>query len=241
MGNVLAFRACLSRISASRVLIIGHNGWSRNAFSSGLMAPCLDHDREQPLRRLAFGGREIRQLRNVGMLTAHYAAGSFHAMRNESQGDNVKTCSKKTQFALFTSILEAKTAGHIPQDAVVQRLMVAKTQDYSGDAQRLLTFSASGGKSYLAWSDKWGAPKKFIDLTEDGIEYACDDTKLEVRLFHSLGIPVYDSFAVSKSTVAPFYLKANSAADYTKLCDFITTFMRYAQGTKFISDVVSVL
>jgi len=238
LGALHRFRTVLDATTEKHVLIIGHNGWSRWNFAAGLQGLCTI----SPWSDVAFGGRQVGELKNVGVLTAKYARQKFHDVR--IFGTN-STCAKKGKFGVFTSINEAKDALLIPGDTVLHHMLVSKKMDLWGYKVRWITLSASGGHSFLAWSNGMAEPRKYIDLvrasqTAGSLRYACDQKYRAVLISVSdSDVPVWSEQSSTNTTVKPFHMqprKRTDMAGFNQLCLMFRIHIKFGSDARFIAD-----
>mmetsp|Transcript_65918 Transcript_65918/g.176359 ORF Transcript_65918/g.176359 Transcript_65918/m.176359 type:complete len:564 (+) Transcript_65918:52-1743(+) len=238
------FKERVSRLPFQTAFAVGHNGWSRWAFAAWLMPPCLDRDDEGPLARLAFGGREVRPLPNLGLVSVALNQGAFSSFRQwpDDQDAPAQNCVKKTKYGLFSSVDEARAAGLLPRGAVSHRMMLKRE---SGKKDHVVTFSASGNRSYLAWSEGFAEPQGFVELTSR-TAYACDHYAWKVHIAYTRDvykkklepIPGFSS-SMTPWAMRPFALQARNASESLRLCNLLTIFTRFAKDTSFVSKVLS--
>lgn len=237
LQSIDRFRATLGELPGSkkRVLIIGHNGWSRWNFAAGLNSLCA----LKPWSDIAFGGRDVGELQNLGVVTAKFNRGKFYAAN--VFGANGK-CAKKGKFGVFSSLDEAKDANLIPGDAVIHHMLAQKKMDNGGYRVRWLTFSASNGHSFLAWANDFAEPKKYIDLVKTvGVRYACDVENNVLLLDVVDGkVPVWSEQNQHDETVRPFQIKAkeeDDKNDFNRLCLLLTVHIKFGSDAKFIGKI----
>jgi len=238
------FRERISRLPFQSALAVGHNGWSRWAFAAGLLPPCLDRDDEGPLARLAFGGRDVRPLPNLGLMSVAFSQGIFSSFRllPDDQEAPAENCIKKAKYALFSSADEAMSPGLLPRGAVLNRMMLKRD---NGKKDHIVTFSASGNRSYLAWSEGFAKPQGFVELTFQ-TAYACDHEAWKVHVAYSRDlekkklepIPGFTS-GMSPWSMRPFAMQARNSSESARLCNLLNIFTRFAKDTSFISKVLS--
>lgn len=236
------FRERLDGIQAKRVFIVGHNGWSRWAFSARLLPPCFDQDVESPDVRLAFGGRQVRELNNLGVLTASFSDGSFKSVSVPNLDYvSLPICVKKTKFGFFTDIDQAKAADLIHSNAQVHRILAEKAKK-----DTLVTFSAGGSHSFLAWGNNWGEPQYFIDLLDPSLMYACDgldeadpkDMRVHIAYAKQGVFPGYNVEG-NRGLVKPFALIAKSKRDFLRLCNLLTIHIKFGRDADFVGQILN--
>jgi hypothetical protein len=179
MQMITAFnKDVLSRLNDTDVLMIGHNAWSRFAFSTLLPSP------EKPgpgtvIENLVTGGRALYPLNNCGVLALTYQHGLFQVDKrqsgrltfpeltmNRSAESALPNFMKTKKPALFRTELEAKVAGMIPRDASLNRFNFYVRKHHRWE-KKMITISVAPTDQIasLAWSSKWGAPKGSLEIT----------------------------------------------------------------------------
>jgi len=240
-------RATLEGIPESRILIVGHNGWSRWTFASGLEGACPDEPTNSELHHVAFGGRHAQPLANLGMVTAKFARKEF---RNVIVHDAEKGKCKKTKFALFSSVQEAKYADIIPEDASVHQVFLPRTPRVrgSGYKMRWLTFSATGGDSMLAWGDKMAEPLKFIHFAPakqvPTLKYACDFEEETLHISSwTKKVSAVEAKDMTVTKVPPLRLVTSgkestpsSRTNFKRLCLLMRIHTKFAGNATFIAN-----
>jgi len=241
LAAVTRFRRSLAAMPDKNVLIVGHNGWSRWTFAAGLNEACPKNEneeaRDQWFLNVAFGGREVQELANVGVITSKFSDNKFKDAKVYTDG---KKC--KTKFALFSSLAEAKDEGLIPEDASVHRMLTKKKMDSFGYQTRWVTFSAYGSHSMLAWSSSMAEPKKFIDFVLakglSTLQFACDVTNQAVLISSSVkSLPALAIHDLRISNVKPFHLQADSVVEFKQLCLLMQIHAKFGGDAKFIADI----
>lgn len=236
LDSITKFRAELEDAAEKRVLIIGHNGWARWNFAAGLQGSCVVN----PYSHIAFGGRQVGELKNLGVLTAKFSQRKFrdvHVLGAEGR------CTKKSlKFGVFASLAEAKDASLIPKDAVVHHMFATKKMDHWGSKTRWMTLSASRGRSFLAWSSDMGEPKKYIDLRSYELRYACDESTRAVlidnrRFDANANLPVWSENTQGNTTVYPFYFQARNQVDFKKLCLLVRVHVKFGADAHFLGTL----
>jgi len=181
------FKDYLKSISQKKVLIVGHNGWSRFAFASFLPAS----GNENIERNMCFGTRKVHPLRNLGIIQATFDNG-FFTSATPREGD-ITTGSK---WAILVSRTEALAQRVVPANMYFKQFMVFKEKVITPPAvapglwkpyvRIILTFAETAqGVVTLGWTDKWGAvgdaAKDFVEIKKNSL--VIRQTKLEPLTF----------------------------------------------------------
>jgi len=245
LAAIMRFRTDLDRLPEKNILIIGHNSWSRWTFAAGLNGACEDAPFNNNLSHIAFGGRQVQELANVGAITAKFAENKFQDPKVYNADGT--TC-KKTKFGLFSSIAEAKAEGLVPRDTSVHRVLTKKKMDFAYRYKvRWVTFSATGGHSMLAWGNEMGEPGKVIDLVfaklTSTLQYACDFEYSTLHLSNpEKSLPTYGLELHHIKNVKPFHLQIASANDqssveFKRMCLLMHIHTKFGGNAQFIADI----
>mmetsp|Transcript_72924 Transcript_72924/g.226613 ORF Transcript_72924/g.226613 Transcript_72924/m.226613 type:complete len:426 (-) Transcript_72924:68-1345(-) len=217
MEIIRSFKERLRDREETTLLLVGHSGWARFAFSAFLPAAREEDARTRRLN-LINGAREIRALNNAGVLGAKFggADGLFQGMFLDLEhpaAPDLPNCDEEDMIGILTSLSEARAAGVVPSDGQFDRIMLLKQAEYTGTWEaRLFTFSTSGGQAHLAWASKWGEPREHISIGGQG-------TKL-TRLWDL-------TFAISETCGhRPFKARARTPEDAAR---FLKLFEYYSQ------------
>lgn len=241
MRSITRFKSTVRADAAERVVVIGHNGWSRWAFAAGLPFPSdRDAAHDTNAMRLIFGARMVKPLCNVGVLTAKMngVSGLFEDVELLEASSPELQCSGKGKLALLSDMAEAAAANLFPQGAQLRRFVMLKQQDLGGFEERLMTLSTGGGETYLAWADKMGNPKKYIDLSWWNVKATFDDETKSVQMesMHSDKIEAM-SYSGEKGRSNAFVLKAQDEQAYLI---FKGTFQAYTRvANAHLVDVIT--
>jgi len=158
-AQVRRFKTYLSGIIPQKVVIVGHNGWSRYAFSAFMPV----YKTENVWRNMRFGNRKVLPLRNVGLIQAQFQNGVFTQAR-VNQGDS----SGKGKWALLVSQQEALEQGVVPRNTIFNQILVhrEKLVEMKSKYQRhIITFGSWQSGHFdrpisvptVSWTDKWGS------------------------------------------------------------------------------------
>jgi len=164
VNMIRAFKSeVLVKRNETRILMVGHSGWSRYAFG-----PFFPTD-EEPATPSAVLGRSawsVHALNNVGVISmrflpdlAEFRPGSDIAPDLVMPGDKTfPNFDSKQKEVLLSDFREAAAAGLVPADSEEGKLVVVKT---SSGTRRLyrLSSSRSLSKAFLSWFDRWGKPR----------------------------------------------------------------------------------
>jgi len=158
--QIRMFKTYLSGIIPEKVVIVGHNAWSRFAFSS-FMPVSGTEDTERNSR---FGTRKVLPLKNLGLIQAQFQDGVFTKVKVDP-GD----LSGSGKWAVLVSQREAIVQGLIPAGMQFDQLLIWKEKlitppeqikIWSPHKRFIITFAAnsSGNEAKtFSWTDKWGA------------------------------------------------------------------------------------
>lgn len=180
-----------------RVMLVGHNGWSRHAFAHLLPGPAnpFGWRREDSL---ATGLRAVRPLNNVGVFCARAVVRKRGQLVFERDGliaypDGVQpgttelpNFNKKARKVLLGFPLDSRMAGVIPQDSLVRHFFMDKAGSHTGIWRPriyMLSHSDLENRSFLAWSDEYGEPRESLRIQQGTIWGTTNTKELTITLF----------------------------------------------------------
>jgi len=158
--QIRRFKEYLTGIVPKKVFIVGHNAWSRFAFSSFMPAAGT----EDTERNIRFGSRKVLPLRNVGLIQAQFQNGVFSKVKI-----NPEDLSGSGKWAVLVCEREATAQGVVPAGIQFNQILIwkekmirppNKLQVWSPYRRLIVTLAvnASGnGAKTFSWTDKWGA------------------------------------------------------------------------------------
>lgn len=179
----------LAQRDESRVVMVGHSGWSRYAFSHLMPAPSSSSvpvatdeklrvatELETQVRNLARGSRKVMPLNNGGVMCARFVNGVFQEDASalpDPEGLKPGTVDfpnfdAKGRMAMLGSLADAKAAGVVPEDSQANRFFMNKIGSFShAHKKRIFTLSAvpAARVSFISWADKWGDPKGYMEAS----------------------------------------------------------------------------
>jgi len=180
---------------ADRLLLVGHNGWSRHAFAH-LLPP-------GPARRansLATGVRVVRPLNNAGVFCSRAAGrgpGAVFFERDDAIAadpsgvqpgtTDLPNFGTKAREVLLGFPLDARMARVIPEDSMVRHFLMNKAGSHTGIwGERIYTISHSSmeNRSFLAWSDEEGKPRGSLRLGLEPLLGESNSEELTISLEH---------------------------------------------------------
>jgi len=189
IATIEKFKERLDMRPEEKILLFGHSGWARFAFSAFL--PSVNEERQS--NNLQAGARQIYPLRNCGAVHAIFRQRMFQDVSACGLDDDLHIQKRgihkmTTRKCLLTPIMcldEAKIANVVPDDASLVRMHVDKKTKHDSFKTRLFTFSSSGRIAHLAWANKWGHPKSSIPINDGRLTWTRDRTSCEFFLSHT--------------------------------------------------------
>jgi len=171
------FMERLASREETNIVMVGHSGWARFAFSA-LMPAAVEEDPARRRLNLITGCREVHALNNAGVLVLRFssAEGRFkdldmYASTHATERGTLPNFEREDTLSILASPREAVAAGAVPEDGDFDRILLFKLAEYMASWEvRLFTFSSSGGEAYLSWASKWGEPKDHIVISEEGMK-----------------------------------------------------------------------
>lgn len=160
------FKERLRRRPETNIILVGHSGWARFAFSS-LMPAAGEENR---MMNLITGAREIHSLCNAGVILSRfsYPESRFRDLDVLAEGSAPSLDTEEESKGIISSPREAIASKVIPIDGDFHRMVLSKMAEYTGHWEvRVFMFSSTGGQAFLSWATKWGEPKDFIELGKE--------------------------------------------------------------------------
>lgn len=220
IATIATFKESLAMRTENTVLLVGHSGWARFAFSAFLPQPPVpagpqtESSGEPFARNILIGSRQILPLNNCGVVQARFRDGRFENVIIDAvaPGDEAfPNCATSAKLGVFVSVREAKVAGVVPTKASLTRLFLSTAGHPKG---RLFCLSSFNGKSHLSWSDDWGELRDSL-LVNDGQTSFQQKRKRRTFLVHD-----------ATGERPPMTLKAHNDKDFDKLSRLLSQYQQ---------------
>lgn len=209
MDMIRTFRQKLDSLPEDNILLIGHSGWSRFAFSAFLPQAGSKHSFNQ-LDCVTFGERKILPLANASIVTATFKDGRFRSV--SVNVDGCKEDRQEVNLGLFTSVTEAVFMGLLPCGTKIDRIFGELEARLTGNwNKRLFTFSSLHRVSRIAWSEVWGGGIKSLIIRKHGTNLACLSNNTAV-------------LSCSDDSHRPYKIRMTSDEDMERFCAFFDIF-----------------
>uniref|UniRef100_A0A7S4R2M5 Histidine phosphatase family protein n=1 Tax=Alexandrium monilatum TaxID=311494 RepID=A0A7S4R2M5_9DINO len=164
------FKERLRSREETNILLVGHSGWARFAFSALLPASEKEDCARQRLN-LVTGVREVRALHNAGVLVARFNTDEcrfkdLSMLCGSHATEKLPNFEREDALGILGSPAEAIAAGVVPRNSDFDRIVLLKLAEYTATWEaRLFTFAALGSEAFLCWASKWGEPKDYITIS----------------------------------------------------------------------------
>jgi hypothetical protein len=214
--QIQKFKRRLNERPESRLLLVGHSGWSRFAFSA--FFPSHDDSLWMEASDLHLSARRTYALGNCEMVYATFRQCMFETVQVPGFQDDSPTfpMSGESKLSPIVSLEEAKRTHVVPEDATMARITLGKRNKLGGWKDRLFTLSASGGTAHLSWTSKWCKPKGSIPINDGKMSFKANRRSCSFSVTH-----------ISWDPEKAMELKASSMEDFDRFYCLLQDFQNY--------------